>query len=162
MMGRLVLFAWVFALMVGAYAAEHPDGNGAHPVEVDQPFVRLMPPGQPNTAAFMMLRNTSDADLTLIGAESGASRVVELHDHEMVDGIMRMREVEQIALPADTRVALERGGLHVMLIGLHEPLREGQRVPITLVFDNAPSLELLAPVHHPGEEPPMHDHRHRH
>ncbi|TVP88605.1 MAG: copper chaperone PCu(A)C [Thioalkalivibrio sp.] len=162
MIGRLVLFALIFALALAAHAADHPGASDPHPVEVEQPFVRLMPPGQPNTAAFMVLRNTGGVDLALIGAESGASRVVELHDHQMVDGMMRMREVGQIPLPAGTRTALEPGGLHVMLIGLHEPLRAGQRVPITLVFDDAPSVELHVPVRHPGEETPMHHHGHRH
>lgn len=150
-MVRPFLFVLLLVLVPAAPADDDPRGSGPHPVKIDQPLVRLLPPGQPNTAAFMVLRNTGCRDLALIGAESAVSSAVELHDHEMVDGMMRMREVGQIDLPAGTRTALEPGGLHVMLIDLHEPLRAGQRVPITLVFDDAPRLELHAPVRHPGE-----------
>ncbi|MBS0002242.1 MAG: copper chaperone PCu(A)C [Thioalkalivibrio sp.] len=150
-MGRSLLFALLVILVAAAHADDDPRGSGPHPVKIDQPLVRLLPPGQPNTAAFMVLRNTGGRNLALIAAESAVSRAVELHDHEMVDGMMRMREVGQIALPANSLTVLEPGGLHVMLIDLHEPLRAGQRVPITLVFDDAPRLELHAPVRHPGD-----------
>ena len=150
-MGRAFLFVLLLLLVPAAPADDDPRRSGPHPVQIDHPLVRLLPPGQPHTAAFMVLRNTGGRDLALIGAESAVSRAAELHDHKMVDGMMRMREVGQIALPAGTRTALEPGGLHVMLIDLHEPLRAGQRVPITLVFDDAPRLELHAPVRHPGD-----------
>lgn len=161
-MSRSFLFVWLFILATAAHSDGDPREADPHPVEVDRPFVRLMPPGQPNTAAFMELRNSGGRDLALIGAESAVARVVELHDHERVNGMMRMREVGRIALPAGTRTPLEPGGLHLMLIGLREPLRAGQRVPITLVFDDAPRLELRAPVRHPGEESPMHRHGQSH
>jgi len=165
-MKRLFLVACLFAFSAVAHAeGGHSHGHaaaGAPPVQIHEPFVRLLPPTQPNTAAFMVLENTGERDLALVRAESEAARVVELHDHMMVDGMMRMREVERIALPAGARTELKPGGLHVMLIGLRAPLQEGEQVTITLVFDDDSQVEIHAPVRHPGEEMPMHHHGHRH
>jgi len=165
-MNRWFLLAGLFAFAATAYAQDgHVHGPAqadAHPIQIHEPFVRLLPATQPNTAAFMVLENTGERDLALVRAESEASRVVELHDHLMVDGMMRMREVERIDLPAGARTELKPGGLHVMLIGLRSPLQEGQELAITLVFDDASRVEIHAPVRHPGDEMPMHPHGHRH
>jgi len=165
-MKRRFLFACLFAFAAVAFAEDanmhEPTQADAHPVQVHEPFVRLLPPTQPNTAAFMVLENTGERDLALVRAESEASRVVELHEHLMIDGMMRMREVDRIDLPAGTHTELRPGGLHVMLIGLQAPLHQGQQVGITLVFDDDSRLEIHAPVRHPGEEMPMHHRGHRH
>lgn len=158
----------LWGLMMGLFASlaladDHRHGNHgqeAHPVRVHQPFVRLMPPAQPNTGAFMVLENTSTADRAVVRAESAVSRVVELHTHSMVNGVMQMREIPEIRIPAGQRTELKPGGLHVMLIGLHQPLQEGQQVAITLVFDDDSRQTVMAPVRHPGREMPMHGHHH--
>jgi periplasmic copper chaperone A len=166
MMKRYMWSACLVAFAAGVHADDiHRHGLAqaeTHPVQVHQPFVRLLPPTQPNTAAFMVLENTSARNLALLRADSEASRVVELHDHQMVDGMMQMREVQRIDLPAGARTELKPGGLHVMLIGLREPLQEEQQVPITLIFDDGSRLEIRAPVRHPASESPMHHHGHRH
>lgn len=165
-MNRWLLFGCLLGFAAVAQAegghSHGPAQTDAHPVQIHDPFVRLLPPTQPNTAAFMVLENTGEQDLALVRAESTASRVVELHDHIVIDGMMRMREVERIDLPVGTRTELKPGGLHLMLIGLPAPLQQGQQVPITLVFDDDSQVEIHAPVRHPGEEMPIHHHGHRH
>lgn len=123
-------------------------------LDVGDPHVRAVPPGQPNSAAFMSLRNTSDEDRALVGAESPAAEVVELHTHVEDEGMMRMRRIERIALPAGERVTLQPGGLHVMLIGLKSELAPGRTVELTLIQDDGERLMVQAPVR-PIE--PMHD-----
>ena len=158
-MKRLFVSLVLMMSLAVAHAADH--AHGMHAVKVDSPFVRLMPPTQPNTGAFMVLENTGKKDLNLVSAESDVSKVVELHDHVMVDGMMRMREVEKIAIPAGKRAELKPGSLHVMLIGLHKPLQDGQMVDITLIFDDGSRQDIQAPVRHPGGEMmPMHGHKH--
>ncbi|WP_018232342.1 copper chaperone PCu(A)C [Thioalkalivibrio thiocyanodenitrificans] len=149
-------------LSVGAVqAGSHGhDAGASHPVKVHMPFVRLMPPGQPNTAAFMTLENTGGKDLAVVSAESGVSRVVELHTHTMHEGVMRMREIERIEVAAGARTELKPGGLHVMLIGLHEPLQEGQVVEVTLVYDDGSRQMIHAPVRDPGDMMPGQGHGH--
>jgi len=118
----------------------------ADSVEAADPYVRAVPPGQPNSAAFMTLTNQSGEDHALVAAESGASKVVELHTHVMEEGMMKMRKVEKIDLPAGQAVSLQPGGLHVMLIGLQQELVPDQPVTLHLVFDDGSKKEIQAPV----------------
>jgi periplasmic copper chaperone A len=111
------------------------------------PWVRLVPPGVPNTAAYLGLRNNGDEDFSIVDGASPVSEVTELHDHAMdAAGVMRMRKVSGIPVPAGGAVELQPGGLHVMLIGLHAPLGENERVPITLVTDTGQTLRFDARV----------------
>ena len=120
--------------------------NVADQVIVKDPYVRAVPPGQPNSASFMSLHNSDDKDHALVGAESPVAKVVELHTHTMQDGMMRMRPVAKVDLPAGERVSLKPGGLHVMLIGLKQKLVPGEDVPVTLVFEDGSKATLSAPV----------------
>jgi copper(I)-binding protein len=120
-------------------------GSGARPeLVVGQPWVRMMPPGAPNTAGFMSL--TSPVDDALIGASAGISGAVELHTHAEQGGMMRMRKVDRVELPAGQLVELKAGGNHLMFIGLKASLTEGQQVPVTLQLASGGTVELSAPV----------------
>lgn len=115
-------------------------------LEVGDPYVRAVPPGQPNSAAFMTLHNTGSEDRTLIGAESPAAETVELHTHVEEAGMMRMRRIERIAVNAGETTTLAPGGLHIMLIGLKSELTPGQTVELTLIQDDGERLAIQAPV----------------
>jgi copper(I)-binding protein len=102
----------------------------ADTVKVDHPWVRATAPGQKVAGGFMTL--TADADMVLVGGASPAAKHIELHFMRMENGVMEMRELKEIPLPKGKAVSLEPGGLHVMFIGLKNPIREGQKVPLTL------------------------------
>jgi copper(I)-binding protein len=76
----------------------------------------------------------------------------------MQDGVMRMRAVEAVEVPAHGQVALEPGGLHVMLIGLKAPLEEGGSFPLKLVFANAGEVEVVATIEDIAHGGAGHDH----
>lgn len=98
-------------------------------------------------AAFMTLTNTATHDHTLVSASSDISKRVELHTHTMVDGVMQMREVEGgINVPTGETVMLAPGGLHVMFMGLHAPLKEGTTFDLTLTFDSGRSTTTQVKV----------------
>jgi len=120
--------------------------GAAEDVTVNDPYARAVPPGQPNSASFMLLTNSSASDHALVAAESSASKVVELHTHTMVEGMMQMRQVEKIDIPAGSATKLEPGGLHVMLIGLAQDLKPGDEVSITLTFEDGSKTTIVAPV----------------
>jgi len=129
------------------FAALLPFGTVlAAEIGVEDPYARAVPPGQPNSAVFMVLTNNGDADRALVAAESDAAATVELHTHTMADGMMQMRKIERIDLPVSERVVLQPGGLHVMLIGLTEQLMPGMDVALTLVFDDGSRTAVSAPV----------------
>lgn len=87
-------------------------------------------------AAFMEIKNNGEAD-KLVSASSEISSRTELHTHIHDNGIMRMREVPAIDIPANGTQSLEPGGYHVMFIGLNRPLAVGETYPLTLVFEKA-------------------------
>lgn len=133
-------------LFVGALLSSASLTLNAAGLEVGDPYVRAVPPGQPNSAAFMTLHNTSDADRALVGAESPVAETVELHTHVAEGGLMQMRRIERIALPAGETTTLAPGGLHIMLIGLKSELAPGQTVELTLIQDDGERLAIQAPV----------------
>ena len=121
-------------------------GLYAQSVEVSGIYVREVPPNMPNSAAFMQLKNLTDKPIALVSAASKAANTVELHEHVNVDGMMQMRQIPKIDIPANGTTALQPGGLHVMLIGLTQKLKEGESVTITLNFSDGESVTLDAPV----------------
>ena len=90
-------------------------------IEISDQRVRLVPPGQKMTGAFMNIKNTG-ADLKVVSAESSISEVVELHTHIKDGEVMRMRKIPAIELPANETTVLQPGSLHVMFINLKQNL----------------------------------------
>jgi copper(I)-binding protein len=120
--------------------------SAAEDVTVLDPYVRAVPPGQPNSAAFMQLQNKSTTKHAIVKAASPVSKIVELHTHLMEGGIMKMRQVKQIDVPAQGSTTLKPGGLHVMFLGLKSELKPGQSVPVTLIFEDGSKTTIQAQV----------------
>lgn len=127
-------------------AAAHAAAPMAEQITVTGLRARAMPPGAPNTGAFMTLHNGGQSEIRLVSARADVSRKVELHTHLEEDGMMKMRRVPEIVIPAGADVVLQPGGLHVMFIGLTSALPEGHTFPLTLDFADGSSLELVVPV----------------
>lgn len=104
----------------------------ADSVAISHAWARATAPGQGVGAAYLELK--SAVDLTLVKAESPAAGSVEIHKMSMKDGIMEMRMLETMELPAGEVVKLEPGGLHLMLFDLKKPLKMGESVQLTLYF----------------------------
>lgn len=120
--------------------------TAADSVTVESPFVRAVPPGQPNSAAFMALVNASDTEHSVKSATSPVAATVELHTHTNNNGVMEMRQVPQIDVPAKGRTELKPGGLHIMLIGLTQDLKAGEKAAITLTFEDGSTTTVDAPI----------------
>ena len=91
----------------------------------------------------MGISNTGTTDDRLIGIEVPSVAKAELHTTEhSADGVARMMHVDAIDIPAGETVLLERGGMHVMFMGLSAPMVEGQLVPATLIFEQAGRVEV--------------------
>jgi len=99
-------------------------------------------------AAFMTILNAGDEDDQLIAARTEAAKLAELHTHiEGEGGLMQMRRVEGgFTIPAEGEHALARGGDHVMLMGLAEPMADGAVITLTLVFEKAGEVTVEVPV----------------
>ncbi|ASP38946.1 hypothetical protein CHH28_09745 [Bacterioplanes sanyensis] len=103
-------------------------------VAIDGAYVREPIPGRHMSAGFMTVKNVGDKDLALVSARADWAGAIELHTHTHEDGVMRMRQVSSIAIPAGGEQRLESGGYHLMLMQLTLPLPE--QPMMTLCFDN--------------------------
>jgi hypothetical protein len=128
------------------FCAALPFAAAAAEITISDPYVRLLPPGAPASAAYLVIRNSGAADRQLVKAESPAAQTVELHEHSSENGVMKMREVGSIVIKAHGQTELKPGGYHLMLIGVKKTLKEGDRVAITLVFDNGGKQQIEARV----------------
>lgn len=124
-MTRLARWIVAFSLICAS-----PVVLAADPIVVSDAWARATRPGQEVGAAYMTLK--SKRDLTLIKVESTAAGVVEIHSMSMKDGVMEMRMLEALDLPAGKTVKLEPGGNHFMLFDLRKPLTEGSQVEFML------------------------------
>lgn len=145
----------LFALVLSAFAAPAFAAGAADQISVIDPYVRMTPPGTRTTAAFMALKNAGAAEVKLVTAASTVANATELHNHINDGGVMRMRQVKEIAVPAKGEVALKPGGYHVMLIDLKAPLKEGDHVVVKLGFADGSSKEVHAIVVRPTAGAPM-------
>jgi hypothetical protein len=111
-------------------------------------YARVMGASAQSGAVFVMLENTSAEADRLIGARSDFVEKIELHTHmQGADGVMKMMEVEGgLELPASGSLALERGGNHLMLMGLKQPFAPGDDIALTLTFEKAGDVELTVPI----------------
>jgi periplasmic copper chaperone A len=104
-------------------------------VTVSEAWVRGTVAAQKATGAFMTL--TSAQDSRLVGASSPAAGVVEVHEMKMVGDVMRMRQIDALALPSGQPVRLSPGGYHLMMMQLKQPLTDGEKIALTLEFEDA-------------------------
>lgn len=133
----------------------------AEDFQFTDPHVRLVPEGTKNTGAFVVIKNTTAQARKLVKAEAKVSRVVELHTHVNEGGVMKMRPVPSFDLPANGELTLKPGSFHIMLIDLTSKLKEGDRIPITLTFDNG-AKQAVTFVVRPVVPPSGHNHDHSH
>ena len=104
--------------------------TAAEPVNVSQAWARATVPGQEVGAAYMVLQSATDAALT--GVTSPAADSIEIHKMSMNKGVMEMRMLETLPLPAGKAVKLEPGGFHLMLFDLKKPLKASDQLMLTL------------------------------
>jgi len=146
----------------------HGHGHGAHGatqdtaadsgVTITGAFARASAGPVKTGAAYLTITNWTETGDRLIGARTGVSEKAEIHTHLMDNGIMRMRQVEAVEIPAGGVAELKPGGDHVMLMGLKAPLQEGESFPLTLIFETAGEVEVTVGIAGVGAQDPAGDH----
>ncbi|MGP1486099.1 MAG: copper chaperone PCu(A)C [Campylobacter sp.] len=127
---------FLLSLLIGTFSVYGAD------IEVSNIYAKATPPSAQNSAIFFEVKNNTDKVIKLISANSPASKTAELHTHQHIDGMMKMVQVDSIEIPANGETKLAPGGLHVMLIGIKNPMNEGDKIDATLEFDNGEKIEL--------------------
>jgi hypothetical protein len=143
----------------------------AETILVNDAYVRASSKMAKSAAAFMDIKNTSSQDDRLLDVKSKVAKRVELHTHiKSDDGVMKMRRVDEgFLIPGNDTLRLERGGNHIMFMGLSQPFVNGESILITLFFESAGPLDLEIPIKmkerstiksHSHSKPHSHSHTH--
>jgi hypothetical protein len=143
--------------MIGAVATAQEIRVGD--LNISRSWMRATPPGSTVGAWYLEIVNNSDKSDRLVGGSVAVAKSIEIHETKIDGGIARMRPIaEGIVLAPQSTTKLEPSGVHIMLVGLKEPLKQGQRVKGTLIFSNAGAIELDVPVESLGSAGPTHQH----
>jgi len=138
---RRLLLAVLPAFLFALPAAAHDYKIGA--LEIEHPWTRATAPTAKSGGGFLTITNKGTTPDRLIAARSSVSLKVEVHEMKMDGTVMRMREVEGgIEIPPGKTVTLKPGGYHIMFMELKAPLAQGGKVPVTLVFEKAGSIDV--------------------
>ena len=134
--GRLAMLSVMWAIGVPILTLAEP------PMKVKDAWALESPPTVTTGVAYMTLTNEGGEMDRLSGVSSSVCKVSELHEHLRENNVMKMRRVEAIELKPGETTVLQPGGLHVMLIGLKQPLVEGEHFPMTLHFEKTEDVTV--------------------
>lgn len=166
---RIIVGTALLALMAcsGERQNDNTDANVSAETAVCPPGVSVVDAwtrparaGQPVSAAYVTLCNGGDAD-ALVGISSvggPAASAIEMHLSAMSDGVMSMKQVERIDLPANARTTFEPGGAHIMLIGVEREIAAGAAPTFKLEFENAEPIHWAFKVRSEDDADDGHSH----
>ncbi len=124
-------------------------------LQIEQPFSRATPNGAKVGGGYMTIINKGNAADTLVSVSSPAADHVEIHEMSMQGSVMKMQELPKgLPIDAGKTVALAPGGYHLMMMGLKAPLKEGDKVPVTLTFEKAGKVDVTLDVRGVGAQAP--------
>jgi copper(I)-binding protein len=154
---------WMVVLAAGLFSptlvAEQSVPQPNTGLEFENVWIRAMPPFQPNSAGYLTLTNHRETAIAIVSASSNVSEETELHTTRKVDGLMRMEQLDGLAVAPGERVDLAPGGTHLMLLGLaYRPVPGDD---ITLCFELASEEKICTPaeVRRSGNSAPQkHEH----
>ena len=134
------------ALLLTACGSSDSDSASATSnITISDAWARAVPADSSTTvtnAVYFVIDNNGDAADQLIGVATDVAAVAEMHQTTMDDGVMQMRQTQEVEIPADKTVAFEPGGLHVMLIGLTRSLKAGETFQLMLTFEATGSVPV--------------------
>lgn len=138
----------------------HAHGYTLGAIGIAHPFSVSTPPGATTGAGYIKeLSNKGTTDDRLVGASSAAAERVEMHSMSMDGDVMRMRQIVAIVIPAGGHVDMAPGnGYHLMLVGIRQPLKVGDKVPLKLTFEKAGTVDVELLVQERGAPGETHMH----
>jgi copper(I)-binding protein len=145
----------------GQVHAQTPDAKS---IVVDHPWARATPAGAKTGAAYATLVNNGRSADRLLSATTPMAGKVQFHSVSEENGVSRMREMHAVEVGPGAKVTFSPGGMHIMMVELKQPLKEGQTFPLTLTFKKAGNVEVTVSVakvgamQHGDMGPMMHEH----
>jgi copper(I)-binding protein len=151
----IVLLAMAAASGLGstAFGQSMPAGTaGSYKVGslvISGPWVRATPPGAKTAAAYLKITNNGTEADRLVGGTIPLANALEVHEMSMSGGVMKMRKLDGLEIAPGKTIELAPGGYHIMLLGLHESVKEGKPIKGTLRFEKAGTVDVeyvVAPI----------------
>ncbi|MFY9288816.1 MAG: copper chaperone PCu(A)C [Alphaproteobacteria bacterium] len=140
-------FLLMLLLPLSAEAHSYKKGD----IQIGHIWMRATPMGATTAAIYMPLSNAGQETDRLLGGSSPVAAKIEIHESLVVDGVMRMRKLDALALEPRKPVSLKPRGLHLMVFGLKERLKEGEKIPLTLQFEKAGTVDVEVDVEAVGK-----------
>lgn len=145
-MRRVAYLIAVLVLAFGIGGATQAQTPAANAIVVEQAWARATPRGAKTGAAYMTLVNNGTSADRLLGATTPLADKIEFHRETKDDGVSRMRAVPDVEVQPGAKVVFRPGEIHMMMVGLTQPLTEGQSLPLTLQFERARSIVVTAAI----------------
>jgi copper(I)-binding protein len=140
----LVPTTLLFAALAGAQLYAGSPSQDA--IAVRHPWARATPRGAKTGAVYMILMNNAAKADRLVSATTPLADKVRFHSTSEENGVSRMREMPSVAIPPEGKVTFSPGGMHIMVVGLKQPLREGETFSLTLTFEKAGKKDVTIPI----------------
>ena len=144
-MTRILVLAAAFAASLALGAAAEPSS-----IAVTDAWARATPPGAKTGAAYVTVTNKGTEADKLLSAATPVAGEAQLHTTLTENGVMKMRPVSAIDLKPGASVTLKPGGMHLMLMDMKQPLKEGESFPLSLTFEKAGTVEANVTVRKVG------------
>lgn len=156
----MTLRRWLVATVIAifalpAFAQDYKVGS----LEIGNPWTRATPPSAQSGGGFLTITNKGTTPDRLVAVRSTASNKAEIHEMKMDGNVMRMRELEKgLEIPPGATVELKPGGYHLMFMELKAPFAKDAKIPATLVFEKAGSVDVELSVAAMGATSPAMKH----
>ncbi|MDU6239587.1 MAG: copper chaperone PCu(A)C [Bradyrhizobium sp.] len=152
LLGRsLFALALLLAGSPAAFAADVKAGD----LVITQPWSRATPGGAKTGAGYLTIENKGGAPDRLVAGSGDVAGRIEVHEMAVNNGVMTMRPLEKgLVIEPGKTVALAPGGYHLMLMELKSPLKQGDKLPVTLEFEKAGKVAVTLEVQAVGAKGP--------
>ncbi|GAK33685.1 hypothetical protein JCM17846_12820 [Iodidimonas nitroreducens] len=150
---RFILLLAFGSLSLAACSQDEAPSQSPAKIEISEAWARETPQGAPNAALYLTIANEGDIDDRLLSVATDLAAHAGIHSTSEEDGMMRMRSVEALRIPARETISLAPGALHIMLMGLEKPLVKGDEISINLIFEESGEQMIRIPVLGMGERP---------
>lgn len=120
-------------------------------IQVVDAWAKPAKQGQPVSAAYLTLCNGDASDHAIVSASFNGAGALEIHESSMQDGVMSMKKLDQLVLPAGEETKMAPGGYHLMLIGVNEDITTGKKPSMTFTFADGETRTIEFDVREPQE-----------
>lgn len=141
----LIKYKNIFRLLLSCFFLSS-SFSYAQEINVTDAYIRETLPGNTISSAYMRISNNNAQAVKLVTIISKVSPRIEIHQHQMINGMMSMTHLESLDIPAHKNVLLQPYGLHLMIFDLQQPLKDGQKVSLTLHFAQHENITITVPV----------------